>query len=199
MGVSAQSQTFASSTFDWDLNGWRGDTCQGGFSWVQQGGAPDGHLRWAEPCSSTFALAPEEFLGDWSSLSGTGALSFDYRIAARPTDGNARPYEVVVWGADGSVLRWAQDTPNTVTDWTHFVIPIRSENWITVVGDFESAIVNVRSLRIRIRMFDNTLPQQDNRIDNVILSVPEPSSLLALGVCGGFLALGRRRQPKTAG
>lgn len=192
---AASHAQIAQSTFDWDLNEWRGDTCQGGFHWLQTGGFPDGHMQWKEPCGSTWALAPESFLGDWQGITGRGILSFDYKIAVRPSDGEARDYEVVLLGADGGVLRWNRPSPDRVTDWTHFEIPIVSSSFTEVVGTYAGVMNHVMSLRIRIRMFTNTLPEEDNRIDNVILAVPEPGSFLAFaGLCFLLVKGGRNRK-----
>ena len=64
--------------------------------------------------------------------------------------------------------------------------------FIEVVGTYEGVMNHVMSLRVRIRMFDNTLPEEDNRIDNVILAVPEPSSISLIGI--GLLGWAKARR-----
>ncbi|HMS56919.1 MAG TPA: PEP-CTERM sorting domain-containing protein [Fimbriimonadaceae bacterium] len=186
------AQVVASSTFDWELEGWTGDTCQGGFSWQLDGGNPGGHLQWREPCGSLYARAPEAFTGNWTTLNGTGRLSFDYKVANRPANGDPLPYEVRLTSGFGDILVWRAQSPGTTTDWVHFDVPIVESAWEPVVGSWSQAMSNVRFLDIRIRMFTNTDASQVNKIDNVVLSVPEPSALVGLGV-GGLFLIRRRR------
>lgn len=88
---------------------------------------------------------------------------------------------------------WKSPSPGTITDWERLSVDVRPENFIVLAGTFESIIANVESVRVRVRMFQNTVPEGDIGIDNVTLEynpVPEPGTWAALGL--GLLAIRRR-------
>jgi len=69
------------------------------FSCQTAGGNPDGYVRLEDAIAiNSFALAPQEFLGDWSSFDGTGFFSFDHKIF-QTCGGPANPYYVRIRGS----------------------------------------------------------------------------------------------------
>ena len=192
---AAQAQFFATSGFDAGAEGWRGDTCNGGFSWQASGGSPDGYLRWAEPCSSTFVVAPIQYLGDWSSLIGQGAIDFDLRIDHWPSNGAPLPYEVRLSGPLGSA-RWTGPTPTSIHGWRHFQIPIEQSAWQLTSGNWIDLIHGVGRFEIRVRQFSNTDQSEVMGLDSVRVGVvPEPATGMVLMSLGALAALRRRRTP----
>lgn len=189
----AQAQIIAQTSFDAGRDGWVGDHCNGGFSWSETGGNGGGYLRWREPCSALFAVSDLRFGGDWSGYVGRTKLWFDYKINAVPQDGAANDYEIQVHNPEGDLMIWKSPNPGTITDWARLSVDVRPENFIVLAGTFESIIANVESVRVRVRMFQNTVPEGDIGIDNVTLEynpVPEPGTWAALGL--GLLAIRRR-------
>jgi hypothetical protein len=189
----SQAQFFAASGFDASAEGWRGDTCNGGFSWRPSGGSPDGYLQWAEPCSSTFVVAPIQYLGDWSSLIGTGAIDFNLRIDHLPSNGSALPYEVRLSGPLGSA-KWLATPPTSVHGWRHFQIPLDAASWQLTSGNWVDLMHGIGRFEIRIRQFSNTDQTQVTGLDSVRVGVvPEPASCLVLAPLVA-IALRRRRR-----
>lgn len=187
------AQFLATSGFDASAEGWRGDTCNGGFSWRPSGGSPNGYLQWAEPCSSTFVVAPIQYLGDWSSLIGTGAIDFDLRIDHWPSNGSPLPYEVKLSGPLGSA-KWLGATPTSVHGWRHFHIPLTASAWQLASGNWVDLMHGIGRFEIRIRQFSNTDQTQVTGLDSVRVGVvPEPMTLLVLAPLAAWAARRRTR------
>ncbi|MCB8933313.1 MAG: PEP-CTERM sorting domain-containing protein [Chthonomonadaceae bacterium] len=149
-------------------------------------------MRWQEPCGSTYVVAPSAFLGDWSSLIGAGTYSYDFRMIEVPTDGSPLPFEVRVSGPGGSLL-WTAPQSGQPTDWIHHSIQIDEASWTVTSGSFAATLADVSEVRMRVRLFDNTTPGIKIGFDNVVHTpVPEPTTLIALGI--GGLALMRRKR-----
>ncbi len=113
-------------------------------------------------------MSNNAFLGNWNLL-GPSKLSFDYKIIHRPANGAALPYDVRVFGADGSVIRWTSPNPDTATGWVHFDIPIQPSSFEVLTGTYTGALQNVTSLKIRVRIFTNSSLDIIMGLDNINL------------------------------
>jgi hypothetical protein len=188
--VNAQ---YASSTFDTGLDGWTSDAPQ--ITWEASGGNPDGYVRFSdEGAGGTHVLAPQKFLGDWSSLDGMESISFDHRLfdVGSGTVGFL-PYDVGISGPGGEAT-WEGPTPSGPTDWLSVIVPLTQDEWSITSGAWEALLSNVTEFRIRIEVVNNAAGHPSGEIDgidNVVLT-PEPAtfSLLVLGV---LLTATRRR------
>lgn len=211
--LAAPIATPVSSDFDADLDGWTawGINIDNPFnpflvdhsadlSHSATGGNPDGYARFDDVVVQTGAMlrAPAKFLGDWSGLIGTGALSFDHRIFEA---GDVGPddfspyYAVVVSGSLTNAAGWIGPTPTGPTDWVHLEAPLDPANWqVSPLSSFEQIMANVTDLFIPFELVDNSSNQlqEHNGVDNVLL-VPAPAAAYFLAL-GGLAALRRRRR-----
>ena len=119
--------TGASSTFDTGTDGWTGD----GIGWCSVGGNSDGFLYFQDgsyATAATVAIAPSEYLGDWSAIDGVGTFSFDHKIICTGNAYSYLNYAVFIYSGD-SFVRWWGDYPSGTTDWVHFDIAIDESQW----------------------------------------------------------------------
>jgi len=158
------------STFDTGLDGWTCDTS--GCSWAATGGNPDGYLRFDEGGDSTTqAVAPGTFWGDWSDLDGIGNIFYDHRIISEGTGVfGYSPYYVRIAGPGGSA-EWVGDTPSGATDWVLIAAPLVESEWTVTSGTWSALLADVTDLRIRIEQVTNSGGANDevDGIDNVCL------------------------------
>ena len=206
----------ASSTFESDIDGWRGLTTTGSPSWSvvasamplpDMDGNPDfsGSIVLVDPDNAwTYFSAPQKFLGNQSAAFG-GTLSFDISVFMAGTS-FANEAEVVLKGA-GLTLTYDATTelPGGVQPlvWTHFEIPLASGAW-RVSDTFSGALATDAQLHAVLSdlgaLWINgeyyTPVSEAIALDNVTLStpVPEPETwALMLAGLGLLAAFGRRQ------
>ena len=190
---SSHAATIAMSTFDSNLDGWTSNIPTE-ISWSSIGGNPGGYARHEDSTgNATFLLAPSSFLGDWSSLNGTGTISFDHKIFSAGTGiNNFVAYQVAISGPDGSAI-WLGSTPNQATDWLSITAPIVETSW-SVTGTWLDILSNVDTLQIRIELVAND-GNDISGLDNIQLSsVPIPAAVWLFGSgLIGLIGFARRK------
>ena len=182
----------ATSTFDIGLDGWTSNT-PGEIRWSSTDGNPDGYVRFLDASGNfTYIAAPEEFLGDWSLLDGTGSISYDHKIFS--TGGGVQaftPYRIEISGSGGSAL-WAGDRPSGTTDWVHVEALLNEQDWNVNSGSWTDLLSDVDLFLIRIEMVTNTFASEITGIDNVHLTpIPGAVWLLGSGLIG-LIGLSKR-------
>lgn len=159
------------------------------------GGNPGGYIEFSDggPTPGEI-LAPAAFLGDWSSLDGTGILSWDHRIINRGTSINAiLPLQASISGPGGSAS-FDTGLQATSTGWISATAPVAEAAWSLNSGTWLGLLSDVAELRVKIELVDNSDANDVHGIDNIALAlspVPEPSMLalftISLFVLGFFL------------
>ncbi len=184
------------STFDTDMDGWTSDS-PGEVTWEAAGGNPGGFLLFDDGGESGCDLiAPDKFLGDWSSLDGTGTIEYDHKVVSVGGGGHFIPYYVYLHSPNSHAI-WTGDTPTGPTDWVHVVVPIEESQWVVDRGTWDELLSNVTKLFIKIELFDNDGANYDEfaGVDNVAL-VPAPGAVVlgTIGLCavGGYIRRRRR-------
>ncbi len=187
-------------TFDSDNQGWRyagGDVSVGVNSTLNVGGAvgwdgrgnPGGALAAGDVYGETFVAAPSEFLGDQSDMLGK---AIQYDIFIRHTDGiDYTPMNIL--GGGLNLIHASSQPP--VGQWQTRVVNFVGSEWrvgsqggaVATDAQVLTALTNLEGLYICTEW--KTGPD-DTSLDN-IGAVPEPASLLALGMAA--LVARRRR------
>lgn len=196
------SQPFAvASLFDSDLEGWTkglGSDPGSSVSWISTGGNPGGFLRLNEAAQGAFdnIAAPASFLGNKSSFIG-GTLSLD-RLTNTLTSPSNRNDDVRLTGG-GLALRY--DLPNPgLGEWIREEIPLAADaGWVRISDgiaptstQFSSVMADLTGLFL---LADFRSGAETPSFDNIILTVPEPSSAAAItGIFTMFWILRRRQR-----
>ncbi|MFQ5468936.1 MAG: hypothetical protein ACE5EH_01385 [Gammaproteobacteria bacterium] len=186
----------ANSTFDTYLDGWTaisGQTTSVSFS--APGGNPGGYVRNVDsgPTGGHIS-APTKFLGDWSSLDGTGTLSWDFKLFSKGP-GNIKPLRAHLFGPGGSAS-FNSGVIAPVGNWITVDAAIIESQWTLVSGTWAGLLANVTSLRLAIEnVSDAGLAgggSEITGIDNVALTaVPLPAAFWLFGA--GLVTLFRFR------
>ena len=183
------------STFDADEEGWT--SVPASVNFAAAGGNPGGYLHHVDAsATSTYIIAPSQFLGDWSSGNSLGSVGFDHKIFSLGSVVNGfLPYEIRIAGS-GDQATWFGATPAGTTDWLSLTAPLNEAAW-SVTGNWSDLLLNVTDLRIRIELVDNGAGSGDSAgVDNVRLElgevaggvIPEPATGVLL-VVGGLASL----------
>ncbi len=180
-----------SSTFDTDDEGWRvvGDATSVVPQWSATEGNPDGHVYAVDQVVGGvwYWQAPAKFLGDVSGAYGL-TLTFDLKQSGTHNQFNSN--EVLLTGGG---LTLAIDMAHPGTTWTSYSIPIDeaggwgigSENGpAPTQAQMVQVVASLEDLRIRGEFITGA---DTGSLDNVVLNVPEPSTLALVGI--GALAL----------
>jgi len=190
LGKATTPGTPAISTFDADKEGWKPNVpeapflipravgvTQGDFRTAQNGiirlataGNPGGFLqvRDLDDRERDYLVAPDRFLGNLLELGSEARIEFD-RNHASPNGPN-RGVELRLIGFGGA---YAFVGPPPGRDWTHYVAPLRPENWVLLAGDrpFNEVLRAVQ--RIEISM-DELTGAEESGLDNFAIVVPPP-------------------------
>lgn len=190
LAATLSSASFAVvSTFDNDFDGW---TQTSGVSWQSPGGNPGGYLLFQDsgPANGGQISAPATFHGDWLSTYGAGgSFSADYSVF---TAGQFQPFPmwVRITGSGGVIGKnFAGDFSQSIP-WSTMSVGLAQSNWAVLSGSWSGCLSSVTD--VTIYMPSATSGDEVTGIDNVKV-VPEPSSLLVLGL-GAFALKTRRRR-----
>ncbi|MBL8745452.1 MAG: hypothetical protein JNK58_03755 [Phycisphaerae bacterium] len=181
----------AFSNFDDGPQGW---TFPSGTEWRSTGGNSAGHLYGAMPDEQNItagAFAPAEFLGNWTSLDGSGSISFDYRRFSNGETPRAFfPLTIQIAGPGGNAT-WNGPIINKPGDWTTYIAPINQAAWTLDDGDWNELLADVTVFYIQLELVVNDgLIDDTAGIDNVsLIPAPSAAALVALS----FLSARRRR------
>jgi hypothetical protein len=182
--------------FDADGEGW----ALGGHTlWMASGGNPEGYLFTSGGTSAeTSASAPESWHGDWSTLSGVGTITLDYRLFQV----GGSPYrfgrpQLFLSGPGGHAYREASGPLlQAPSAWVSYEAPLVEAEWAMSDGTWPALLGDVRGLTIVFStVWNNSPPQDTSGLDNVVVSatIPAPSAVF-LGVMGSALARWLRRR-----
>lgn len=190
LGKAEAPATPLRSTFDTTTEGWvsnfpdapfliprilgvtQGDfrTASNGVRVLQTAGNPGGffQVRDLDDVARDAVVAPDEFLGNWATLGTEARLEFDRKHDSN--SGASRGVEVRILGFGGA-YSWIGPPPRR--EWSRYVVPLRSDQWVSIDGDrtFEEVLRAVQ--RVEITM-DEVVGPEDSGIDNVSLIVPPP-------------------------
>jgi len=156
----------AQSSFGTDADGW---TCEGDgeWSWQESGGNTGGYLQSIDPASgaNTVAIAPQKFLGSWTSLDAKGTLSYDFQVF----EGAGAPYEapnVTISGPGGSATAFTAAGPVDLGTWAHCSVPIKADAWTVESGTWLNLIASITKIEIDMESVNGP---ESTGIDNVKL------------------------------
>ena len=180
----------AETRFDSGLEGWtkEGD---GTVTWQSSGGNPDGYLRAVDPAQGpdTRAIAPAEFLGDWSHFDGTGYLSADLKIISGSQAGIHTGPRFIISGPGGEAVKMWQEADAPYGYWDTFSVDIMESEWDVTSGTWDALLSDVTGFRVKMEFITGV---ETTGLDNVML-VPEPAALSVMAL-GGVALLFRRKQ-----
>lgn len=185
------------STFDANLGGWTGHPSE--VSWVSTGGNPDGFARWQDAVSASPPLtAPNEFLGNWSSLDGVGFISYDQKIFSTGSFTSRGSFKVGISGPGGSATWYGPQAPNSCPGqpgcgWTTYFVPIIESEWTLTSGSWSALLSEVNGLVIHPELYSNILGTETQGIDNVRLAIAAPTQNIidaTYGMGAGSFELG---------
>jgi hypothetical protein len=152
----AQVQLIASSDFEAGMQGWTEDRpTRGDVQWISSGGNPGGYLEFNDSGSgsSSWIVAPQTYLGNWSRLNGAGILLFDQRVIVH--SGCATfPYAVDLADGSGNYAIWRGALAARDFTWRRVAVPLDPALW-SVTGSWTSLLANVTRLRIGVELVNN--------------------------------------------
>jgi hypothetical protein len=197
----------AISTFDIDSENWSvvsfTNPNAGNFSVLSTtaptfhatGGNPGGYISTTDPDNGDFMFsAPAKFLGNQS---GAGLLSYDLNYPVGNLD--YKPVDIMLTDGATRLLWLSNPTPALGPSFTHVAVGLApSANWhlgsnsgaTPTAGDFQAVLSNLTGLFISGEYTAGLI--ETPGLDNVKLSVPEPSSLALLAI--GSLAIASLRR-----
>jgi len=143
----------ASGTGDWSFAGTNGVTNPASE------GNGGGYLRITDKAGATStAFAPSQFLGDWSSLDGTGLVTADLRIISRSGSHTGITEFVRISGPGGSAFVTIDpaDFPESSLVWRTFTYPLDSLTWILDSGTWTGLLQNVTECKINVEFYAGT-------------------------------------------
>ena len=146
-----------------------------------------------------------QYLGNWSSLNGTGILKWDQILFSTGGDPEAYGFEAQISGPGGSATFTSTIDDTVVGQWIAITAPIDQSSWTVNSGTWAGLLADVTSLNLSIENVTNIHtptvqdPGDHDGIDNVFLgttSVPEPTglTLLGLGIAGAAASSCRFRR-----
>ncbi len=147
-------ETFNDGTLgDWSFSS------TGGLSNPGSGGNTRGFAQVNEGSSGTsYAYAPAAFLGDWSSLDGSGAIAMDVRMVGFSGAGHDAASFVRLSGPGGAAhAPLALSALSTSTRvWRTVSIPLVSSGWVVESGTWSGVLADVEECRIQTEFYDGS-------------------------------------------
>ncbi|MCA9751440.1 MAG: hypothetical protein KC591_04565 [Gemmatimonadetes bacterium] len=135
-------------TEDFELNvfGWIAES--GGITHVPDDGDPGAHLRFQESGGSGRLLAPAWYLGDWSSMNGTGAIAFSFYLETVPVAGREVRVELAGPGGSAYVSLPSDDLLPVRRLWRPLSWPLDSSTWTVTSGTWAALLADVQEFAI---------------------------------------------------
>ena len=199
---STNAASIVSSTFDSDLDGWTKSSASIiNLTYVANGGNPGGYIQSVDtgPTEGVI-IAPSKFLGDWSSLNGNDALSWDFKLIDPGTSpGAISELRASISGPGGSATFFSGITP-VLGSWINIDAPIIESAWTIQTGSWVALLSDVTQLGLNMDvLYSGGVPGDMTGIDNVVLSgvpgVPIPASVWLFGSgLLGLIGIARRKQ-----
>ena len=168
--LAAASAEAVVTTFDTDREGWQitGDNAS---AWVASGGNPGGCFYVDDLAVGNFnyAVAPPEFLGDWSGLTTSDSVSFDVRFintSGGPLD--TGDYTFRISGPGGTAIALVGFSPPQGF-WTTVSHPLDPAQWTIVAGTWADILEHVDTFMLGVEYVHG---EEDVRLDNIELTGP---------------------------
>jgi hypothetical protein len=122
------------------------------------GGNGGGYVQIRDATGWSYAYAPASFLGDWSSLDGSGVVTIDVRLLS--SSGTiVGATEFIRLTGPGGVAHYpldALDVPTSPLEWKTIEIPIDSAHWTMDSGSWAALLAEVNECRIQVEFVDGS-------------------------------------------
>ena len=122
------------------------------------GGNGGGYVKINDATGWSYAYAPASFLGDWSSLDGSGVITIDVRLLSF-SGTMVGATEFIRLTGTGGVAHFpldGLDVPTNPLEWKTIEIPIDSAHWIMDSGSWGALLAEVNECRIQVEFVDGT-------------------------------------------
>lgn len=122
------------------------------------GGNGGGYVKINDATGTSYAYAPASFLGDWSSLDGSGVITIDIRLLSSSGTIVGATEFIRLTGPGGAAHYPldAVDVPNKPLEWKTIEIPIDSAHWTMDSGSWAALMTWVNECRIQVEFMDGT-------------------------------------------
>jgi sugar lactone lactonase YvrE len=140
-------ETFTTAgTGDWTFQG------TGGISNPGSGGNGGGYCLINDAGTTAYAFAPSRFLGDWTSLDGSGQITIDLRIFSNSGAITGTPVFLRLTGPGGvaEVGIAAAEFPLSRRVWKTHTYPLSAASWTVTSGTWAGLLANVTECRISL-------------------------------------------------
>ena len=121
------------------------------------GGNPGGFVALEDDSNAnTYAYVPSRFLGDWSTLDGSGKLSVDIRVFNSQGINRGAPEFVTISGSGGVAHYplYPGEVPDNPLEWRRIEIPIDGSLWTVDEGSWTEILQSVDTCRLDLEFFD---------------------------------------------
>lgn len=148
----------------------------GGASNPGSGGNSGGFCQVPDASGWSSAYAPSRFLGDWSSLDGSGRLTIDIRrlsYGGTPID-IAEFIRISGPGGTAVVPMPAANLPPVGRMWKSYAFPLQESAWTVTSGTWAGLLANVNECRITAEFNDGTEVVGFDNFGRLSASCPEP-------------------------
>ena len=170
----------APGTEEWSFSGTASATNPG------SGGNGGGFCSIGDGAANSYAYAPSRFLGNWSSLDGSGRLSIDLRVLARSGVDEGAPELIRISGPGGEahVSLAPGGLPAAARVWKRLTFPLAAGSWTLVSGTWAGLLANVTQCRIDLEYFGSTETVGFDNFARLAAGCPDPD--LPLSFSGGL-------------
>ena len=152
---------FESCAIDHFNNGDTGDWIFANCSSSNPGssGNGGGYVKIGDDSGTSYAYAPASFLGDWSSLNGSGVITIDIRLLSGASGTIVGATEFIRLTGPGGVAHYpldAIDVPTNPLEWKTFEIPIDSAHWTMDSGSWGALLSEVTECRLEVEFVNGS-------------------------------------------